>query len=103
MLISLRLYPELLAEIDAIAKAERRSRNQVIIMRLETGSVAQLDRAPAVGLGEAGSIPALPTKPGSRTATGIERMLDSKRSTHDPKTCRIYKCGMCASLKGDKQ
>lgn len=35
MLISLRIPNALIAELDAIAKSERRSRNQVILMRLE--------------------------------------------------------------------
>ena len=29
---------------------------------------------------------------------GLARLLE-KRASHDPKSCRIYKCGMCATLK----
>jgi len=30
---------------------------------------------------------------------GLARLLE-KRESHDSKTCRIYKCGMCAIVKG---
>lgn len=29
----------------------------------------------------------------------IDPMIESRMSGHDPKTCRVYKCGMCASAK----
>lgn len=25
-----------------------------------------------------------------------------RSTTHDPKTCNVYKCGMCAALRGDR-
>lgn len=29
---------------------------------------------------------------------GLARLME-KKASHDPKTCRVYKCGMCAALK----
>ena len=31
---------------------------------------------------------------------GIDRDSYPPRTSHDPATCRIYKCGMCAVVKG---
>lgn len=30
-------------------------------------------------------------------------IYERKVEQHDPATCRTYKCGMCAAMKGEKQ
>lgn len=30
---------------------------------------------------------------------GVAKAVALKREAHDPKTCRVYACGMCAVLK----
>lgn len=101
MLISLRLPDDLVAELDAIAKAERRSRNQIILMRLENPMLVATRQDPIelarTMLGPGALIPC--ADPRNLTRAEVMEAVERKRAAHDPKTCRIYKCGMCASLK----
>jgi Ribbon-helix-helix protein, copG family len=101
MLISLRIPDELVAELDAIAKAERRSRNQVILMRLENPLLATTRQEPIelarTMLGPGALIPC--ADPQKLTRAEVMEAAERKRAMHDPKTCRIYKCGMCAGMK----
>lgn len=30
----------------------------------------------------------------------IEYSVESAKLAHNPKTCRVYRCGMCAAIKG---
>jgi hypothetical protein len=30
----------------------------------------------------------------------VEQAIQSSRKEHDTKTCRVYRCGLCASAKG---
>lgn len=118
--ISIRLPDDVLQELQGQAEQEKRTVSQVIILRLR----GHLIRRPA--LDEKISL-ARQAKSGPSWDAIIERerdgtdqevlnasigvmarkadKLEPQRfavaglSSHDPKTCRIYRCGMCATLK----
>jgi len=72
----MRIPDKLLALVDAEAKRQRRSRNQMICLALEEW---------------AGELRATPHE-------SIAQRAVAGNHSHDPKSCRIYKCGTCAVL-----
>ena len=83
--ISVRLPSDVLAEIDRMAESIGRSRNWYIHRCL-------VDR---VDKGEDSSmVESLPSKQSVAGSSPAPRSI-----FHDSKTCRIYKCGMCAAEK----
>lgn len=106
--ISVRLPKELLGKLDQSAAEADRSRNWIIVDALETvyeetgggSSVAeQRSSSPPV----AGSSPAPRSTNFSGFANQIDQLVAEKKSGHDTKTCRVYKCGICAALKSKEK
>jgi len=75
--ISIRLPDDVLQELTEQAAKENRTVSQMIIMRLR-GSGEKTELAKVAVMRRLGNI---------------------DRPRHDPATCRIYKCGMCAAMK----
>jgi len=101
MLISLRLPDNLLAEIDAEAKIEQRSRNWIMLRRLGWKAVQESPR-------DKPNDCVVVERPDSRTycvrsevePEDVRYIVDIKpRQSHNPKTCRIYGCLMCKMEK----
>lgn len=103
VLIAVRVPDDLAAKMDAKGK-----RTQVVLAALQAFLVDDRGEAQKVERRSpkpkaASSILATPAtfKDGVPDigTVGLARLL-TKRAEHDSKTCRIYKCGMCAASKG---
>ena len=90
-----RIPNSLLTEINAQAKAEDRSRSKVIVMRLSGDSLNALTQSRE----DRRIKRTAAAEPLMRVRSQSDVGDSQPRPNHNPKTCRIYKCGMCASLK----
>jgi hypothetical protein len=104
--ISFRLDARLLADVDELAMAERRSRNAMLVRLLELG-IGVVRHALAVGTTIDFAVGLKAVEPSGKKATAgaaDSKSVEAGKETvkHDRSKCRIYKCGMCAALKEEK-
>lgn len=106
--ISVRVPKVLLGKLDQAAVEADRSRNWIMVDALETvyaemGGDSSAEEQRISKPPVAGSNPSPRSTNFSGFANQIDQLVAEKKSGHDAKTCRVYKCGICAALRLGKK
>lgn len=97
-------------QIKQMAREEFTSVNEWVLRRIESkigqeggnGVARESGRDVAAAHLQTGDMPTMRRK-SKADASGSGQAKGKAESGHDPKTCRVYKCGTCAVLTGGQK